>query len=114
MSEVLKQPAVVSAPEFKIKDTSLLSYTPAFLAIAGTILVTILRFQMGGDRFISDGALIVLALAGYLTAAVFYLTNIYAPSGMAQKLGLWFTTLGVFFNFSSWGVRWIAAHDREL
>src|SRR5205823_4849561 len=33
---------------------------------------------------------------------------------VAQKLGLWCTTAGVFFNLSSWGVRWVMAHDREL
>ncbi|HVG35422.1 MAG TPA: cytochrome c biogenesis protein CcsA, partial [Pyrinomonadaceae bacterium] len=61
-----------------------------------------------------DGALMMLALACYLTAAVFHLMNLYAPSEMAQRVGLWTATAGVFFNLSSWGVRWIAAHDREL
>jgi ABC-type transport system involved in cytochrome c biogenesis permease subunit len=56
----------------------------------------------------------MLALACYLTAATFYLMNLYAPSNMAQKVGLWTATAGVFFNLSSWGVRWLAAHDREL
>jgi cytochrome c-type biogenesis protein CcsB len=70
--------------------------------------------QVGGDRFISDGALMILALACYLTAAVFHLTNLYAPSEMAAKVGLWATSFGVFFNLSSWLVRWVAAHDREL
>jgi cytochrome c-type biogenesis protein CcsB len=69
---------------------------------------------MGGARFISDGALMMLALACYLMAATFHLTNLYAPSRMAQKLGLWLASFGVFFNFASWGVRWINAHDREL
>lgn len=56
----------------------------------------------------------MLALAGYLMAAVFYLTNLYAPSTIAEKLGIWGATLGVFFNLSSWLIRWVAAHDREL
>jgi cytochrome c-type biogenesis protein CcsB len=33
---------------------------------------------------------------------------------MAQKIGLWSATIGVFFNFSSWMVRWVAAYDREI
>jgi hypothetical protein len=56
----------------------------------------------------------MLALASYLIAAVFYLTNFYAPFPLAEKLGLWAATLGVFWNLSSWLLRWVAAHDREL
>ena len=69
---------------------------------------------MGGERFIGDGPLIMLSLFCYLGAAVFYLTNLYAPSSTASRLGLWFTTGGVFMNLSAWGVRWVNAHDREL
>ncbi len=114
MSEVLQQSAVMNAPEVKFKSSSLLSYLPAILAVVGAVLMVLLRIQSGGSHFISDGALMMLALACYLTAATFHLTNLYAPSNTAQKLGLWFATIGVFCNASSWGVRWIAAHDREL
>ncbi|HEX8175341.1 MAG TPA: cytochrome c biogenesis protein CcsA [Pyrinomonadaceae bacterium] len=112
MSEVLKQPAQL-APSIELKK-SWLGYLPAMLAVGGSILLVLLRWQMGGASFISDGALMMLALACYLTAATFYLMNLYAPSEMAQKIGLWTATAGVFFNLSSWGVRWLAAHDREL
>jgi ABC-type transport system involved in cytochrome c biogenesis permease subunit len=94
--------------------STLKSYLPAILAVGGAITLTLLRTQTGGAHFISDGALMMLALACYLTASVFLLMNLYAPSEMAQKVGLWTSTLGVFFNASSWGIRWIAAHDREL
>ena len=33
---------------------------------------------------------------------------------MAQKIGLWGATIGVFFNFSSWLVRWVGAYEHEL
>ena len=114
MSEVLKQSAVIEAPGLRFKNSALASYLPAIVAVVGAVLLTLLRIQMGGDNFISDGALMMLALACYLTAAVFHLTDLYAPSNVATKLGLWSATLGVFFNLGSWGVRWIAAHDREL
>ncbi len=90
------------------------SFVPFIIAIVGSIAVVVLRIEMGGERFISDGALMMLALASYLTAAVFYLTNFYAPFRFAEKLGLWAATLGVFFNFSSWLVRWVADYDREV
>ena len=90
------------------------SYLPVALAIGGAGLLTIFRIEIGGERFIADGALMMLALACYVIAAAFQLTNLYAPSRTAQQIGLWTTTFGVFFNLSSWLVRWVAAHDREL
>ena len=90
------------------------SYVPAAIAIIGAFTMLLLRINVGGDRFISDGALMMLALAAYLIAAVFYLTNMYAPFRFAEVLGLWAATLGVLFNLSSWLVRWVAAYDREF
>jgi cytochrome c-type biogenesis protein CcsB len=113
MSEALKQPAVITPPRLSINAT-LRAYLPAILAVVGSILMAVLRIKAGGAHFISDEALMMLALACYLTAAVLHLTNLYAPSEWAQKFGLWTATLGVFFNMSSWGVRWIAARDREV
>ena len=72
------------------------------------------RVSKSAQKFISDGALMMIALACYIFAALFQLTNLYAPSEMAQKIGLWSATLGVFFNFSSWLVRWVGAYDREI
>jgi cytochrome c-type biogenesis protein CcsB len=87
-------------------------YLPAILAIAGALVMLALRLEIGA-KFISDTSLMLLALACYILAGLFQLTNLYAPSGMAQKLGLWGGTLGVFFNLSSWLVRWVAAYDIE-
>lgn len=89
------------------------SYLPAILAGAGAFAMLGLRLG-SGDRFISDGALMMLALACYIFAALFQLTNLYAPSDMARKIGLWSATLGVFFNLSSWLVRWDAAYEHEI
>lgn len=89
------------------------SYLPAILAIAGGFIMMFARHEVG-DGFITDGALMMLALACYLLAALFQLTNLYAPSEMSQKIALWTATLGVFFNLSSWLVRWIAAYDHEV
>jgi cytochrome c-type biogenesis protein CcsB len=114
MSEVINRPLTIDAPEVGFKRSGLKEYLPVILVIVGSILMVLLRIEVGKERFISDGALMMLALASYLTAAVFHLTNLYAPSEMAQRVGLWTATAGVFFNLSSWGVRWVAAHDREL
>ena len=114
-NEILNEPDATTAPQHEEGGGwSLKSYLPAVIPIIGAILMVLLRIQMGGDRFMTDGALMMIALACYLTAATFHLTNLYAPSDMAQKIGLWTGGLGVFFNLSSWCVRWVAAYDREL
>jgi cytochrome c-type biogenesis protein CcsB len=88
-------------------------YVPAIVAIAGAFLMLGLRLQFA-EAFITDGALMMLALASYIFAALFQLTNLYAPSDMARKIGLWSAVLGVFFNLSSWLVRWDAAYEHEI
>ncbi len=93
-------------------QTSWTSFLPGIMAIAGAFLMLGLRVQIG-ETFISDPALMMLALACYILAALFHLTNLYAPSEMAQKIGLWGATLGVFFNLSSWLVRWVNTYHFE-
>jgi ABC-type transport system involved in cytochrome c biogenesis permease subunit len=115
MSEqVLKNPAQLGTPKLGAGTWSLKSFLPAVLPVAGALLILVLRLELGGAHFIYDSALMMLALACYLTAATFQLTNLYAPSSLAQRLGLWLGSLGVFFNLSSWLVRWVAGYDREL
>ena len=111
---ILDNPATLGVPTLPAAGSTLNLLLPAILAVAGSLLMLLLRVRLGGEHFIADGALMMLALACYLTAAVFHLTNIYAPSDVAEKLGMWSATLGVFFNLSSWLVRWVAAYDREL
>lgn len=116
MSEVIKNTAGLHRVARTPADENWAwrSYLPAALPIVGALVMLLLRVQLGGENFITDGALMMIALACYLTAATFHLTNLYAPSEMAQRVGLWTGSLGVFFNLSSWLVRWVAAHDREL
>ena len=57
----------------------------------------LLRLNVGGGGFISDGAAMMLALAAFLVAATFYLTNLYAPFRFSERLGLAAATLGVFW-----------------
>lgn len=105
---------VLSADE--LNNTELRSpvfqYMPVILAVAGSVGMLLWRLQT--PDFISDEALMMCALASYLLAALFQLTNLYAPSKMAVRISLWTATLGVFFNLSSWLVRWVAAYDREI
>lgn len=90
------------------------SYLPFLVAMTASFVLVGMRLAFGGRGFMSDEAAMMLALASYLIAAVFYLTNLYAPFPLAERLGLWAATLGVFLNLSSWLLRWAAAYDREL
>jgi cytochrome c-type biogenesis protein CcsB len=106
---------VLTANEIRGNEKKALTiqYLPAILAVGGAFLMLFARLQVGAN-FISDGALMMLALACYIFAALFQLTNLYAPSEMALNIGLWSGTLGVFFNLSSWLVRWVSAYDVEI
>ncbi|HMT08589.1 MAG TPA: cytochrome c biogenesis protein CcsA [Pyrinomonadaceae bacterium] len=95
------------------EDNSFKSWIPTILIFVGSFAMLGLKHQFG-DAFIGDGALMMLALAAYILAALFQLTNLYAPSAMSEKIGFFAASLGVFFNLSSWLVRWIAAYDHEI
>jgi cytochrome c-type biogenesis protein CcsB len=110
MSQVLTANEIRETKKFGLLN---FQYLPAILAIVGAFAMLFLRLEIGAN-FISDGALMMLALACYILAALFQLTNLYAPSQMAERIGLWTGTLGVFFNLSSWLVRWVGAYDREI
>lgn len=105
----------LSADSFKLKTEALglKQALPVIAIIAGGCTMMLAKHQLG-ERFIADASLMMIALAFYLIASIFQLTNLYAPSAMAERVGLWGGALGVFFNFSSWMVRWVAAYDREL
>lgn len=92
---------------------TLRSYAPAIFAVVGAFVMLFLRLGIGSS-FVSDGAFMMLALACYIIAAIFQLTNLYAPSEMAIRIGWWGAALGVFFNLSSWLVRWVNAYDVEI
>jgi cytochrome c-type biogenesis protein CcsB len=89
------------------------TFLPAILALLGAFAVLGLRLQIGAS-FISDTAMMMLALACYILAALFLLTNLYAPSSMAEKIGYFGASLGVFFNLSSWLVRWVNGYEHEI
>ncbi|MFL6284837.1 MAG: cytochrome c biogenesis protein CcsA [Pyrinomonadaceae bacterium] len=114
MSEVLKQPSLASAPDFNLKSARLSSYLPAAIAVLGAAALTLLRIKAGPEHFSTDGALMMIALAAYLIAAVFYLTNLYAPSSLFERIGLGSATVGVMMNLASWLTRWIAYREHDV
>jgi cytochrome c-type biogenesis protein CcsB len=89
------------------------SFLPGVLVIAGAFVMLGLRLGIG-TSFVSDTAFMMLALACYILGALFQLTNLYAPSRMAEKIGFVGAALGVFFNLSSWLIRWVNGYDHEI
>ncbi|MDT7808272.1 MAG: hypothetical protein QOJ70_2085 [Acidobacteriota bacterium] len=114
MSEVLNQPAALGSPDINLKSARLSSYLPAAIAVLGAGALTLLRIKVGPEHFSTDGALMMLALAAYLIAAVFYLTNLYAPSSLFEKIGLGSATIGVLMNLGSWLVRWVSYREHDV
>jgi ABC-type transport system involved in cytochrome c biogenesis permease subunit len=93
--------------------SSIINYLPALLPLIGAFLLVAARIKFGASAVPNDGALVVLAVLSYLIASASLLTNFWAPVPFLQRLGLWTLSLGFFFNFSGWLVRWVTAGDRE-
>lgn len=93
--------------------SSRLLLLPGLLVVV-SVLLTFVRIYTGGDHFPGDAALMMLALAGYLAAAIFSLSYFFAPLEMSRKAGIVLAYLGVFLNLLSWLFRWVAAYEREL
>ena len=82
---------------------------PLLLALAFILA----RIYIGPKGMLYEGALTVLALISYISAAVILVTNLFVRENVLRKLGLWATALGVAFNFAGWMMRWIEAGDAE-
>lgn len=113
VSNIQNEILIAGSGTKEAKPWSWTTYIPVFFVIAGAFAMLGLRIQIG-QVFVTDGALMMLALACYILAALFQLTNLYAPSGMAAKIGFFGACLGVFFNLSSWLVRWVGAYEHEI
>ena len=85
--QILNRPLLITEdkPSAKTSAISWQAYIPVVMAIGGALAMLLTRINVGNERFISDEALMMLALASYLIAAVFYLTNLYAPFRFAEN-----------------------------
>ena len=119
MSEAMKSiNAAMSAKEAAVPHIGLgklpfTNFLPAILPLVGAFLLVAARIKFGASAVPADFTLIVLAVFCYLTAATSLMTNFWAPIRFLQRLGLVTASLGFFFNFSGWLVRWVARGDDE-
>jgi len=115
MSTVLKSTAkpVATDIEVEIKRPAIFNYLHVIVPILMVIATVLARTQFGSGKFLDDGSLIVLALICYLGSTVLHGTNLVMREQYLTRLTVWVTAIGFYFNASAWGVRWIAAGDRE-
>jgi cytochrome c-type biogenesis protein CcsB len=113
MSQAVKSLNVTPASEIELKRPALFNYLHVILPLLGVAAMIAVRKTYGPNAFFNDAGLIVLAALCYIFAAAFHLTDLYAPIKGLQKAGLWIASLGFFFNFSAWFMRWITSGERE-
>ncbi|HKG21183.1 MAG TPA: cytochrome c biogenesis protein CcsA, partial [Blastocatellia bacterium] len=71
------------------------------------------RIELGPRGFLYEGALTLLALICYMSAAVIVVTNLFVKEQVLSRLGLMTISLGYCFNLSGWMMRWVEAGDAE-
>jgi len=102
-----------AVPQFGLGKLPFANFLPAILPLLGAFLLLAARIKLGASAAPADFTLIVLALLCYMTAAASLITNFWAPIKFLQRLGLATASLGFFFNFSSWLIRWVARGEGE-
>ncbi|HEY8460458.1 MAG TPA: cytochrome c biogenesis protein CcsA [Blastocatellia bacterium] len=102
-----------AVPQIGLGRLPFANFLPAILPLVGAFLLVAARIKFGASATPADFSLIVLAALCYMVAAASLMTNFWAPIKFLQKLGLFTASLGFFFNFSSWLVRWVARGDEE-
>jgi len=119
MSQAMKSiNAAMSAKEAAVPQIGLgklpfANFLPAILPLVGAFLLLAARVKLGASAAPADFTMIVLAVLCYITAAASLITNFWAPVRFLQRLGLVTASLGFFFNFSSWLIRWVARGESE-
>src|SRR5262245_8726874 len=102
-----------AVPQFGLGKLPFANFLPAILPLLGAFLLLAARITLGASAAPADFTLIVLALLCYMMAAASLITNFWAPIKFLQRLGLATASLGFFFNFSSWLIRWVARGEGE-
>jgi len=102
-----------TGPQVGLGKFPFTNFLPAILPLVGAFLLVAARVKFGASVVPADFTLIVLAVLCYITAAASLMTNFWAPVRFLQRLGLVTASLGFFFNFSGWLVRWVARGEAE-
>jgi cytochrome c-type biogenesis protein CcsB len=104
-------------PEIELSlPEKVMGFWPVIGSIALALLFILARIPsigIGQRGFLYEGALTLLALICYMSAATLLVTNIFVKENVLARLGLLSVVLGFAFNFSGWMIRWIEAGEKE-
>jgi cytochrome c-type biogenesis protein CcsB len=113
MSRAVKRSETVM-PEIELSlPEKVMSFWPVISSVALALLFIVARANVGPRGFLYEGALTLLALICYISAATLLVTNIFVKENILNRLGLLSVILGFAFNFSGWMIRWIEAGEAE-
>lgn len=113
MSQAIKRTEPMAGDLELSLGSKFVGFIPVIAPMLLALTFLLARIYIGPKGFLYEGALTVLALVCYISAAVILVTNLFVRENVLRKLGLWSTALGVCFNFSGWMMRWIEAGDAE-
>jgi ABC-type transport system involved in cytochrome c biogenesis permease subunit len=86
---------------------------PVLTPFAAAVFFVLARLYVGPRGMLYEGALTMLALICYISAAVLMVTNLFVKERVLQRLSLITAVMGASFNLSGWMIRWIEAGDAE-
>jgi ABC-type transport system involved in cytochrome c biogenesis permease subunit len=113
MSRAIKQ-TELAVPDLEMSlPGKLASLWPVAGPITLALVFIILRANIGPRGFLYEGALTMLALVCYLSAAAILVTNLFVKEAVLNRLGVLTVAAGYCFNLSGWMIRWIEAGEAE-
>ena len=114
MSRVLTSREII-LPEFGLSfSAKLRRLWPVIAPMALAIGFIVARGYVGPRGFLYEGALTMLALISYVSAAVILVTNLFVRDKLLSRMGSLAVAIGICFNFSGWMIhRGINDHQHQ-
>ncbi|HEY7544903.1 MAG TPA: hypothetical protein VID27_08475, partial [Blastocatellia bacterium] len=112
MSRAIKHSGSVIDIELGFAE-KLRSLAPVIAPLLLAVVFILARLYTGPRGFLYEGALTVLALICYMSAAVILVTNLFTKEHVLARLGIITVAAGVCFNLAGWMIRWIEAGEAE-
>jgi ABC-type transport system involved in cytochrome c biogenesis permease subunit len=113
MSRAIKQTEPVMAELELSLPEKLVGLWPVVTPVILAAALVLARTYVGPRGFLYEGALTMLALVSYMSAAVIMATNLFVREKVLTRLGLLTVAVGYCFNLAGWMMRWVGAGDAE-
>src|SRR5688572_15400598 len=113
MSRAIKQTELVMGELEVSLPEKLVRLWPVVTPIVLAAALVLARIYAGPRGLLYEGALTMLALVSYMSAAVIMVTNLFVKEKVLSRLGLLTVAAGYCFNLAGWMMRWVEAGDAE-